>query len=318
MEKQHQHSMIRDLRSDLAASGGGDGSGATPRSSAGQLGNTALLTSDPSEQRDRHSPQTTEHPAADTSGRLQAQLAETRAQLAETLAGQEHVHAQADLIVELVSGWVAEWRAENGRLTRRVDQQADTIAALQVENRHLSEQLATLLGRAWGSLPVTAAELYPLAFDDRRPHPATLPGAGCGGHRRCEHRGGPQSFTREFEGVQFFTRSNEGPPSFIRSQNEGPPSFRDHEGPQSFTRNNEEAQPPTNKQMEGTSYARCMMPQPETRADLSRRLCVDAGCQAPRADQVPTRDGAGADHRRVGGLMGEDDRHGPGVWRAET
>ncbi|XP_043228161.1 unconventional myosin-XVIIIa-like [Amphibalanus amphitrite] len=316
MEKQHQHSMIRDLRSDLAASGGGDGSGATQRSSTEQRGNTAPFTSDPPEQRDRHSPQT-EQPAADPSGRLQAQLAETRAQLAETLAGQEHVHAQADLIVELVSGWVTEWRAENGRLTRRVDQQADTIAALQTENRHLSDQLSALLGRASGSLPVTAAELYPLAFDDRRPHPTTLPG-GCGGHRCREHRGGPQSFTRDFEGVQFFTRSNEGPPSFLRSQNQGPPSFRDHEGPQSFNRDHNEVQPPTNKQMEGTSYARCMMPQPETRADLSRRLCADAGCQAPRADQVPTRDGAGADHRRTGGLIGEDDRHGPGVWRAET
>ena len=61
-----------------------------------------------------------------------------------------------------------------------------------------------------------------------------------------------------------------------------------------------------------------LSPQPETRADLSRRLCADAGCQAPRADQVPTRDGAGADHRRTRGLMGEDERHGPGVWRAET
>ncbi|KAF0290052.1 hypothetical protein FJT64_011769 [Amphibalanus amphitrite] len=248
-----------------------------------------------------------------------AQLAETRAQLAETLAGQEHVHAQADLIVELVSGWVTEWRAENGRLTRRVDQQADTIAALQAENRHLSEQLSALLGRSSGSLPVTAAELYPLALDDRRPHPATLPGAGCGSHRCCEHRGGPQSFTRDYEGVQFFSRNpDEGPPSFIRSQNEDPQSLRDHEGPQSFNRDHNEVQPPTNKQMEGTSYARCMMPQPESRAELSRRLCADAGCQAPRADQVPTRDGAGADHRRTGGLMGEDDRHGPGVWRAET
>ena len=66
---------------------------------------------------------------------LEARLAEAHAQLAEALGGEEHVHAQADRIVELVSRWVTEWRAENSRLVHRIDQQAETIATLQLQNR---------------------------------------------------------------------------------------------------------------------------------------------------------------------------------------
>ncbi|XP_037084756.1 cytospin-A-like [Pollicipes pollicipes] len=185
LEKQHQHEMIRGLRADLAASG--DEATAAQDQCQAQRDYVSQLSSQLTEQRENNQKldQQVQQLTAEHAG-----CAEQRARL------EEDVHAQADVIVEHVTAWLAEWRSENQRLGQRVDQQAETIAALQMENRHLADRLSLFHTPAPASFPLgrppslhkapsplesrpscphsrralfTPAEGYPLSLTDRYP-----------------------------------------------------------------------------------------------------------------------------------------------------